>query len=289
MQALWLRLPLLFLLSVLPLHAQVDPAFAAPLPPFRIADNLFYVGSRDLAAYLITTPAGDILINENLASSPPQLVRSIEALGFHLTDVKILLASHAHFDHLAGAAAMKRLTHAQFALMDGDVATAESGGRRDFAFPHHHYPAVHVDRVLHDNEAITLGGTTVVAHKTAGHTPGTTTFTLTTTLAGKPRHVVIVGSWSVLSEYRLVASPGHPASYPGIATDFEHTFTTLAALPCDIFLAAHGSIFNMLQKLPQASADPAVWVDPAGYQTALAAARASFHQTLARQTRAAAR
>ncbi len=288
MQAPW-RLALVVLLASLPLHAKANPAFTTPLAPFRIADNLYYVGSQDLAAFLITTPAGDILINENLASSPPQIAHSIEALGFHVSDVKILLASHAHFDHLAGAAGMKRLTHAQFAMMDGDVATAESGGRTDFAFPHDHYPAVHVDRVLHDNDAITLGGTTVVAHKTAGHTPGTTTFTLTTTLAGRPQHVVIVGSWNVLSEYRLVSTPAHPASYPGIATDFEHTFATLDALPCDIFLAAHGSMFDMLRKLPQAAANPTVWVDPAGYRVALAAARARFDHTLAQQTRAAVR
>ena len=268
--------------------AAANPAWTTPVPPFRIADNLFYVGSQDLAAFLITTSAGDILINENLTSSPPLLQHSIEALGFHLSDVKILLASHAHSDHIAGAAALKRLTHAQFALMDADVATAESGGARDFAFPRDRYPAVHVDRMLHDGEPITLGGTILIAHKTAGHTPGTTTFTLQVHVPGEPatsrRNVVIVGSWSVLSEYRLIATPGRPASYPTIASDFEHTFRLLAATPCDIFLAAHGSIFNMLAKLPAARSNPAVWIDPAGYHAALAAAKARFEYALQQQT-----
>lgn len=290
MHPLW-RIFLLFLLAAVPVHAATNPAWTTPLQPFQIADNLFYVGSEDLAAYLITTPAGDILINQNLTTSPPLLLHSIEALGLHPSDIKILLASHAHSDHIGGAAAMQRLTHARFELMDGDVATAESGGARDFAFPHDRYPAIHVDRVLHDNDTVTLGGTTLTAHKTAGHTPGTTTWTMQVHVPGEPaatrRHVVIVGSWYALSSYRLLPTPGRPASYPGIASDFQHTFATLAALPCDIFLGAHGSYFNMLAKLPQARSIPTLWIDPAAFRSALAEAKAAFDHTLQQQTTAA--
>lgn len=289
MQALRRIALVVFLLVSLPLAAATDPASTRPLAPFRIADNLFYVGSEDLAAFLITTPAGDILINENLPSSPPQILHSIEQLGQRPADIKILLCSHAHIDHIGGAAALRRATHAQLALMDADVAAASSGGRRDPTFPGSHYPAVPVDRVLHDGDAVSLGGTTVVAHKTAGHTPGTTTFTFTTTLAGKPERVVLVGSWNLLDNYRLVATARHPATYPGIAAAFERSFKILSALPCDLFLAAHGSMFHLLDKLAQSRSNPSIWIDPAGYQAALSAARARFEQALQQQTRASTR
>src|SRR3984957_6117681 len=115
------------------LQAQTDPAWTTPVAPFRIAGNLFYVGSQDLASYLIVTPAGDILINSSLTPSPPLIEKSITQLGFHLRDVKILLISHAHFDHDAGSAEILRLTHAKYMVMDADVPIVESGGVKDFA------------------------------------------------------------------------------------------------------------------------------------------------------------
>src|SRR5271154_6207639 len=114
-------------------RAAVNPEWIAPMPPFRIADNLYYVGSRDLASYLITTPAGDILINSNLASSPPQIRHSVEQLGFHFSEIKILLISHAHSDHAAGSAEILRQTHAKYMVMDADVSSIQTGGRTDFA------------------------------------------------------------------------------------------------------------------------------------------------------------
>jgi metallo-beta-lactamase class B len=261
------------------------PEWTTPIAPFRIADNLYYVGSKDLASYLIVTPAGDILINSNLTSSPPLIEKSIAQLGFHLRDVKILLISHAHFDHDAGSAQLLRDTHAKYMVMDADVPVVQSGGRKDFAYPDDHYPPAHVDRILHDGDQVRLGNTILTAHKTAGHTRGCTTWTMQATLDGKPRNVVIVGSWNVNDGFRLVDRPGHPASYPGIAADFQRTFEVLNSLPCDIFLGAHGSYFNMLAKLDRAKsgAGDTVWIDPDGYHRAVAERQHAFETELKRQ------
>jgi metallo-beta-lactamase class B len=268
--------------------AQSHPDWTTPLAPFRIAPNLYYVGSRDLASYLITTPAGDILLNSNLASSPPQIRHSVEQLGFHFSEIKILLISHAHSDHASGSAAILKQTHARYMVMDADVSSIETGGRTDFAHftP---FPPSHVDRTLHDGSTVQLGGITLTAHKTAGHTPGCTTWTMQVVEAGKPLNVVIVGSVTALSEYRLIATPGHPASYPGIAQDFAHTFTELEALPCDIFLSSHGEYFGLLNKVARMQTEgPSVWIDPAGYKRAIAKSRADFEADLTRQQAAAA-
>jgi metallo-beta-lactamase class B len=267
------------------------PEWTTPIAPFRIADNLYYVGSQDLASYLITTPAGDILINSSLTSSPPLIAKSIAQLGFKLSDVKILLISHAHFDHDAGSAEILRETHAKYMVMDSDVPVVESGGAKDFAYPDDHYPPAHVDRILHDGSKVSLGGVILTAHKTPGHTRGCTTWTMTAISGDKPRNVVIVGSSSVNSEFRLVDRPGHPASYPGIAADYAHTFSVLNELPCDIFLGAHGLYFNMLAKLERAKAGAgeSVWIDPEGYRTAVAEHEQAFEKELARERRTAER
>jgi metallo-beta-lactamase class B len=263
--------------------AQSHPDWTTPLTPFRIAPNLYYVGSRDLASYLITTSAGDILINSNLASSPPQIRHSVEQLGFHFSDIKILLISHAHSDHASGSAAILKQTHAKYMVMDADVSSIETGGRTDFAHftP---FPPAHVDRTLHDGSTVQLGGITLTAHKAAGHTPGCTTWTMQVIENGKPLNVVIIGSVTALSEYRLIATPGHPASYPGIAQDFAHTFNVLDKLPCDIFLSSHGEYFDLLHKVARMPTEgPSVWIDPAGYHRAIAQSRADFEADLARQ------
>lgn len=275
-------------------HAAADPAWTTPLPPFRIADNLYYVGSRDLAAYLVLTPAGDILINSNLPSSPELIRHSVEQLGFHWSAIRILLISHAHFDHAGGSASILKSTGAKLAVMDGDVDVMESGGKTDFAFggpgKPEQFPRAHVSRVLHDGDTVSLGGTTLTAHLTPGHTRGTTTWTLGAHVPGEPagtlRHIVIVGGWSVLSSYRLTSGRGRPASYPGIAGDYQKTFAVLHALPCEIFLGAHGSYFNMLTKLGRMPTQgDAVWIDPGGYSQALSAAERAFQADLAQQAR----
>lgn len=279
----WLCLLLLAPASLL--WAAPNPEWTTPLAPFRIADNLYYVGSQDLASYLVVTPNGDILINSNLESSPALIQKSVEQLGFHFSDIKILLISHSHADHDAGSAEIKRLTGAKYMVMDGDVPVVESGGAKDFAYPKDLYPAVKVDRVLHDGDQVRLGSAVLVAHKTPGHTRGCTTWTMRATIGGQARDVVIVGSWNVNTGYRLVDKPGKAASYPGIAADYEHSFVVWKSLPCDVFLGAHGQYFDMLGKLERAKAGAgeSVWIDPEGYKAAVAERQAAFAAELEKQ------
>ena len=244
-----LMLPAMLLLAMRPVGAEDDPSWTTPIAPFRIAGNLYYVGSEGLASYLLVTPQGNILINSNLVASVPQIRRSIEQLGFRFTDIRILLISHAHWDHDSGSAEVKRETGAQYFVMDGDVSVVESGGKLDFQYPENIYPATRVDRVLHDGDEVRLGGAVLVAHKTPGHTRGCTTWSFQVSEQGRVLNVVIVGSWYVNPGYRLVDRPGQPASYPGIAADFQRTFDVLKTLPCDVFLGAHGDYFDMLEKL----------------------------------------
>lgn len=267
---------------------QMLPAIPAdwttPVAPFRISGNLYYVGSRDLAAYLVTTPQGNILINANLESSPAQIRRSVEQLGFKWADTKILLSSQAHYDHAAGAAEVIRQTQAKHMVMDGDVDVIRSGGATDYDQTLDHFPPARVDRILHDQDTVQLGGTVIRAHKTAGHTRGCTTWTLQTREGNRTLNVVIVGGWGVNPAVRLVARPGKPVSYPGITADLDRTFKTLAALPCDVFLGAHGVYFDMLGKLDRVARDGSgVWIDPSGYRRAVAEMEATFRKRLASQ------
>jgi metallo-beta-lactamase class B len=243
------------------------------------------VGSQDLASYLVVTPKGDILINSSLKSSPALIQKSVEQLGFHFSDIKILLISHSHADHDAGSAEIKRLTGAKYMVMDGDVPVVESGGAKDFAYPTDLYPAMKVDRVLHDGDQVQLGNAVLVAHKTPGHTRGCTTWTMRAMISGQARDVVIVGSWNVNTGYRLVDQPGKPASYPGIAAGYEHSFVVWKSLPCDVFLGAHGQYFDMLAKLERAKAGAgeSVWIDPEGYKAAVAEREQAFATELKKQ------
>ncbi len=297
MRALLSRLLLVLFCTSLVAQAGTNPAWTTQIAPFQIADNLYYVGSQDLASYLVVTPKGNILINANLTSSPPQIRASVEKLGFHWKDIRILLNGQAHFDHMGGAAEVIRETHAKNMVMDADVSVVETGAKTDFLAPSPNvpgYPSVHVDRVLHDGDTVSLGGVTLTAHKTAGHTRGCTTWTMRAHLPGEPagtmRNIVIVGGVAFWSEYHFVATPGHPVSYPGIAQDFQHTFATLRGLPCDVFLGAHGGYFDMLTKLKHYPQDgPRVFIDPAGYREFVADAQKTFEQALAKQQATAAR
>jgi metallo-beta-lactamase class B len=276
--------------------AELNPSWTTTIAPFQIADNLYYVGSEDLASYLVVTPKGNILINANLDSSPPQIRASVEKLGFRWGDTRILLNSQAHYDHTAGAAEVVRETHAKNMVMDGDVSVMETGARTDFLSPSpniHPYAPVHVDRVLQDGDTVTLGDVTLTAHKTAGHTRGCTTWTMRSHVPGEPagtmRNIVIIGGVSFWSEYHFVPTPGHPVSYPNIAQDFQHTFSELRALPCDVFLGAHGGYFDMLTKLKQyPQAGSRVFLDPAGYKEFVDDAQETFRKALNQQEAAAA-
>jgi metallo-beta-lactamase class B len=276
---------LAMLLPAAGVQAQLNPDWTTPIAPFRIAGNLYYVGSKDLASYLIHTPRGDILINSSLPASVPLIRSSVEQLGFHFQDIKILLISHAHGDHDAGSADLIRETHARYMVMDGDVSVVESGGATDFAYSKDPYPAAKVDRVLHDGDEVKLGGTVLTAHKTPGHTRGCTTWTMQVKEGGRLLDVVIVGSWNVNPGFRLVDRPGQPASYPGMEADYRRTFAILKGLPCDVFLGAHGAYFDMLGKLDRikSGAKENVWVDPQGYKAAVAEREQAFETELARQ------
>ena len=266
------------------LSAQVNPDWTTPHVPFRIIGNIYYVGSEDLASYLITTPQGDILINSNLESSVPQIRKSIETLGFHFKDVKILLISHAHFDHASGSALIKQLTGAKYMVMAADVPAIESGGRKDFAYsksPSMWFPPAKVDRVLHDGDQVRLGNVVLVAHLTPGHTKGCTTWTMKVVDGEKTYNVAIVGSPNVNSTYKLVGN----TAYPQIAADYEKTFRTLKALPCDVFLGAHGGYFGLKEKYARMSlGGPNPFIDPEGYRSYVAATEQTFRADLALQT-----
>jgi metallo-beta-lactamase class B len=289
--------PLFALFVALTARAEINPEWTTPLPPFQIADHFYYVGSQDLAAYLVTTPAGNILINANLESSPPQIRASIEKLGFHWADTKILLNSQAHFDHMAGAAQVIRETHAKNMVMEGDADVVESGGRTDFlassgSVPP--YPPAHVDRILHDGDTVELGSITVTARRTAGHTRGCTTWTFPVHLAGERadqlRNVVIVGGVGFWSDFHLVDRGDHKASYAGIAEDFARTFGVLQSLPCHIFLGAHGSYFDLKVKLPRLEKEgPQVFLDAAGYKEFIAKGQEHFETELKKEQEAALR
>jgi metallo-beta-lactamase class B len=272
-------------LSATRLQAQANPVWTTPLEPFRIAGNLYYVGSKDLASYLVVTPQGSILINSSLEASVPLIKSSVEQLGFKFKDIKILLISHAHFDHDAGSAEIIRQTGAKYLVMEGDVAVVESGGVTDFAYWKAPYAPAKLDRRLHDGDTVALGGTVLTAHKTAGHTRGCTTWTLVEKDHGRALNVVIVGSWNVNPGWRLVARDGQIVSYPGITDDYRHTFATLKALPCDVFLGAHGAYFDLLGKLERSKsgAKENVWVDREGYQDAVAEREQAFLTELKRQ------
>src|SRR5215470_6955424 len=263
--------------------AQNASDWSEPFPPFQIAGNLYYVGSKGLASYLIATPQGNILINSDLEANVPMIRASIEKLGFRFKDTKILLISHAHWDHDAGSAKIKELTGASYMVMDADVPVVESGGKTDFQYGNRgefRYPAAKVDRVLHDGDEVSLGGTVLVAHLTPGHTKGCTTWTMRVTESGKTSDVVIVGSPNVNPGYKLVNN----RAYPQIAADYEHMFRVLESLPCEIFLGAHGGYFGMEEKyarMKNGGVNP--FIDPDGYKKFVADKEQEFRTELAKQ------
>jgi metallo-beta-lactamase class B len=257
-------------------RAQANPDWHRAIPGFKIAGNLYYVGTADLAEYLIVTPQGNILINGNFREDVPALRKSIEGLGFKYADTKIILISHAHGDHDEGVGVIKADTGAKLMVMDADVAEVEktAAGR----------PGAKVDRVLHDRDTVELGGAKLTARLTPGHTPGCTTWTMQVADGGRTLNAVIVGSPNVNAGYVLVNNK----NYPQIAGDYVKTFALLKTLPVDLFLGAHGAYFNLKDKLAKMSAGGAnVFVDPAGYKAYVAEREQAFEKELAKQTAAA--
>jgi metallo-beta-lactamase class B len=268
--------------------AQTPPAndFVTAFPAHHVIGNIYFVGSKSLGIYLVTTPQGDILINSGLEASVSSIQQSVEKLGFHFSDIKILLISHGHFDHDAGSAAILRLTGAKYMVMEADVPVVESGGKADFFYggaAENLYPPAKVDRVLHDGDQVQLGSTVLVAHLTPGHTKGCTTWTMKVQDGGKTYDVVIVGSPNVNPGYQLVNKP----SYPKIAADYQRGFRVLKALHCDVFLGAHGGYYDMEAKyarLKEGAANP--FIDPDGYQRYISEREQAFQAELTKQSAA---
>ena len=277
-------IPLVLVISQRSAFTQAND-WLEPFPAFRIAGNLYYIGSRGLASYLVTTPEGHVLINSNLEKSVPMLRASIEKLGFKYSDVKVLLISHAHWDHNAGSALIKKQTGARYMVMTEDVTAVESGGKTDFQYGNDkgtYYPPTKVDRALRDKEEVKLGDTVLVAHLTAGHTKGCTTWTMKVGDGAKTYDAVIVCSPNVNPGYKLVNN----TAYPGIADDYARMFKTLAALPCDLFLGAHGSYYDLEAKYARMQkGDTSAFVDPAGYRKFIAAKTVEFEAELRKQRR----
>ncbi len=256
--------------------AIADEAF----PAHRIVGNVYYVGSKALAIYLIETPEGHILINSGFEETVPLIRASVESLGFKMHDVKIILESHAHSDHVAGHALLKELTGAKILVMRGDDNVIASGGIGQYFYPNDRWPVCEVDRVLKDREEVKLGGTTLIARLTPGHTRGCTTWTWTAKDGGTNYHVVVIGSPNVNPGYRLVDNQ----DYPSIAGDFAKTFEVLKSLPCDIFLGAHGEYYGMLAKHARLKgADKNPFIDPQGYRDYVELKEKAFRKTLKEQ------
>jgi metallo-beta-lactamase class B len=274
------------LIVSLPAAAQYAPANAEwnkPVAPFRIADNLYYVGVKGISSYLIVTPQGDILLDAGFRETVPLIEASIRKLGFHVEDVHILLSSHAHGDHAGGFAAMKVATHARLLASPGDAPLLERGGRDDFAFADRaRFPPVKVDELLKDGVPVRLDGVAMTPHFTPGHTKGCTTWTMTTHDRGQVRHVVFACSLSAPG-YRVVNNP----RYPKILEDYKSSIATMRGLPCDIFLAAHTWQFGMDDKLAELKAHPDgpnPFVDPAGYKAYLNDSEADLNKMAAEQS-----
>ncbi len=254
------------------LLAQGNPDWHRPLPGFKIAGNLYYVGTADLAVYLVHTPQGNILINSDFEEDVPLIRKSIEGLGFKYSDTKIILISHAHGDHDAATGLIKKETGAQLMVMDADVAAEESTARGR--------PGAKVDRVLHDGDTVALGGSRLIARLTPGHTKGCTTWTMQVQEGGRTLNAVIIGSPNVNPGYVLVGNK----NYPGIAEDYVKTFAVLKSLPCDLFLGAHGAYFGMLAKVDRMKAGGAnPFIDPDGYKAYVAEREDAFRKEWERQ------
>ena len=271
-------------LSLLGAPAMAASEYEVPFPAHHVVANIYFVGTKGQANYLITTPEGNILVNSGLETTLPMTKQSIAKLGFKYADTKILLISHAHFDHDAGSAQVVKETGAKYDVMDSDVAVVESGGKTDFNYGdkggENFYPAVKVDRVLHDGDTVSLGGTVLTAHKTPGHTKGCTTWTMKVKDGGKTLDVVIVGSPNVNPGYVLVGNK----KYPGIVQDYEKTFQVLKSLPADVFLGAHGAYYGMDAKYAKMTpGSPNPFIDTPGYKAYIANREAAFRKELAKQ------
>jgi metallo-beta-lactamase class B len=260
---------------------EIPAEWTARVKPFHAIDNIYYVGTQDLASWLVTSPEGHVLVDSGLTQNVPTIVDGIRTLGFKVEDVKFLLTTQAHYDHVAAHAELEKLTGAQVVASAGDAALLESGGRRDYLFAGAgHFPSVTVDRRIKDGDVVRVGDVELVAHLTPGHTQGATTWSTTVSGPdGQRLAAVFVASTYVNPGTDLVANK----IYPTIATDFANSLDRISKMKVDVFLAAHLSAMQGLQKMKRAGTTPNPFVDPAGFKTYVAGSRRAFNAELARQ------
>ena len=260
--------------------AQSPAAWTQPTAPFRVIDNVYYVGTAGLPSWLITTPQGHILLDVGLPQNAGMVLRNIRRLGFRTRDVKILLNSHAHFDHSGGIAAVQRATGARLFASVGDREALERGvyiGSEDHT--EFNFPPAHVDSLIPDGGAVTLGGVTLTANLTPGHTAGCTSWTLPVMADGAQHNAIFFCSASVAFN-RLAPKP----QYAGIVDDYRRTFARFKTIKADVFFAAHTELFDMPAKRARlSSGGPNPFVDPGELQRTVMQFEADFEKELARQ------
>lgn len=250
-----------------------------PIAGFKMIGNLYYVGTAGLSSYLITTPAGHIMIDSTLNDGVPLITANVEKLGFKMSDVKILLSSHAHFDHVEGHAAMKRATGAEVMAL-GEDATAISSGKDNSALGGPSWEPTPVSRVLKDGDTVSLGGMTLTAHLTPGHTKGCTTWTTTIQDRGQSYPAIFVCSTTINQGVTLLKNARHPE----IAAAYAKTFAFLKTQKPQLFFAPHPNQFGMAEKLPRLKADgPNPFIDPAGYAAYVTRGEKVYLDQLARE------
>ena len=279
-----LRKLLVFLALGTCLAAQQNPPeWTRPFPPLRIIGNIYWVGSWDLSSYLITTPQGNIIINTGVGDTAQQIKKSVETLGFKLEDTKILTATHGHYDHVAGLAALKRMTGATVMISEPDKVLLETGGKADFRFGNDEYARfepVKVDRTFKDSDTISLGGTVLTAHIHAGHTKGSTSFTTNVQEGGKTYRVVIANMGSINPGVKMTGMPG----FPDISQAYANTFRAQKDMQIDVWLASHASQFKLHEKYtPGAAYDPQRFVDPDGFKKAVQDLEKTYLEQVARE------
>jgi metallo-beta-lactamase class B len=257
-----------------------DPSWLKPYEPFRIAGNLYYVGTDDLGCYLITTPKGHVLINSGLKDSPAQIRKNVEALGFKFTDIKILLTTQGHYDHVAGLAEIKKKTGAKMMVHEGDTKVLADGGRSDFIFGENEgawFVPIKVDRVLHDHDTIQIGGTTLLVLHHPGHTKGSSSFLVDVNDEKRSWKVLIVNMPSILAETKLTGMP----EYPNVGRDYQYTFESLKKLQFDLWVASHAGQFKMHDKRkPGDPYNPEVFADRKGYDDLVNSLEATYNKRL---------
>ncbi|HJU55226.1 MAG TPA: subclass B3 metallo-beta-lactamase [Pyrinomonadaceae bacterium] len=287
MRRICFRLSISLLLTLLCLARAVGQAteearsWNQPIEPYRVIGNVYYVGASDITSFLIVTPAGHILLDGGFAETVPLIKRNVERLGFRLEDIKILLNSQAHYDHAGGLAQLKQETGAQLAASEADAALLAAGGRGDFHFGDRlPYEPVKADRLLRDGDQVRLGGVTMTARLTPGHTRGCTTWTMRVKEGRKHYDVVFVGSTTVPG-YKLVGN----SQYPEIVADYARTFRVMKRLPCDVFLASHGNFYSMREKaeLLAQGKRPNPFIDGLGYKRFIAETEKAFREQLRRE------